>query len=97
MVAPPDGAVAVSIPPTLADLAGRPRRTDRLVPEMPSRCRPAGGLGACPLRPDDTVSGGEGQVPLFGVRLQAGRCPAELVAALARPDHPPHQPPRPKI
>jgi hypothetical protein len=59
------------------------------VPGLSLLRHPASGPGACPLRPDNTVPEGEGQVPLFGVRLQAGGCPAELVEALAWPDHPP--------
>jgi hypothetical protein len=70
MVAPPDRPVAVITPPNFADPGGRPRRTGRIVLELPSRCRPAGSPGAGPLRSDDTVPGSEGQVPLFGVRLQ---------------------------
>ena len=70
MVAPADGAVAVTLPPTLADLAADPGELIASCQRLPSRCRPAGGPGACPLRPDDTVPGSEGQVPLFGVRLQ---------------------------
>jgi hypothetical protein len=69
MVAAPDGAVAVSAPPTLADLAAD---LGELIASCLRchRCRPAGRPGACPLRPDDTVPRSDGQVPLFGVRLQ---------------------------
>jgi hypothetical protein len=89
MVASPDGTVAMTTPPTLTDLAADPG-------ELIASCQRCHHDAVLPVAPvlarygPDTVPQSDRQVPLFGVRLPAGRCSAELVAALARPDHPPH-------
>jgi hypothetical protein len=72
MVAPADRQVSRDLAANPCRSGGRPRRTDRIVQQLPSQRRPAGSPGAFPLQSDDTVPGSEGQVPLFGVRLQAG-------------------------
>jgi len=62
----------VPLPSTLADLAADPGELIAFVPEMPPQRRPAGNPDAYLIWFDDTVPGGEGQVPLFGMRLPAG-------------------------
>ena len=99
MVAPSDGTVAVTLPPTLADLAADPGELiasclnchhDAVLPIAPALAPVLARYG--PLTPFPEVME---QVPLFGMRLQAGRCPAELVTPLVRPDHPPYRSPCP--